>query len=69
MQAIKLFIKFFVFLLLVLSVDLQATCKVKAIAAGFDHSLGLKKNGTVWAWGFNGHGQLGNGTKHQFKHS
>jgi alpha-tubulin suppressor-like RCC1 family protein len=33
---------------------------VKAIAAGQWHSLALKSNGTVWAWGDNWFGQLGN---------
>ena len=32
------------------------------ISAGYDHSLGLAANGTVWAWGNNGNGQLGDGT-------
>jgi alpha-tubulin suppressor-like RCC1 family protein len=35
---------------------------VVAVAAGYGHSLALKSDGTVWAWGFNGHGQLGDGT-------
>ncbi|MBK7245499.1 MAG: HYR domain-containing protein [Saprospiraceae bacterium] len=26
------------------------------------HSFGLKSDGTLWAWGFNSHGQLGDGT-------
>jgi alpha-tubulin suppressor-like RCC1 family protein len=26
------------------------------------HSLALKTDGTVWAWGYNANGQLGNGT-------
>ena len=33
-----------------------------AIAAGGTHSLALKSEGTVWAWGSNQSGQLGNGT-------
>ncbi|MBI4241090.1 MAG: hypothetical protein HY613_05180, partial [Candidatus Rokubacteria bacterium] len=33
-----------------------------AIAVGEDHNLALKANGTVWAWGGNGWGQLGDGT-------
>ena len=34
----------------------------KGIAAGNDFSLALMKNGTVRSWGYNGSGQLGNGT-------
>lgn len=36
-----------------------------AIAAGYDHSLALKSDGTVWAWGGNASGQLGDGTTTQ----
>jgi alpha-tubulin suppressor-like RCC1 family protein len=35
---------------------------VKAIAVGSFHTLALKEDGTVWAWGHNAQGQLGNGT-------
>jgi alpha-tubulin suppressor-like RCC1 family protein len=35
---------------------------VVAIAAGMDHSLALKSDGTVLAWGGNSSGQLGDGT-------
>jgi len=31
-------------------------------AQGFGHSLALRSDGTVWAWGWNAYGQLGNGT-------
>lgn len=33
-----------------------------AAAAGGSHSLALRADGTVWAWGPNGNGALGNGT-------
>src|SRR5829696_1924225 len=36
---------------------------VRAVAAGSSHSLALKEDGTVWAWGSNFDGQLGDGTK------
>jgi len=35
---------------------------VVAIATGGWHSLALKSDGTVWAWGYNKYGQLGDGT-------
>jgi len=35
----------------------------KAIAAGDDHTLGLRTDGTMWAWGYNLNGQLGDGRK------
>ena len=46
------------------SSPVQATSlgsQVKALAAGYYHSLALKEDGTVWAWGYNIHGQLGLG--------
>jgi len=35
---------------------------VTALAGGLYHSLALKSDGTVWAWGYNGYGELGNAT-------
>lgn len=35
---------------------------VVAIAAGAQHVLALKNDGSVWAWGNNAYGQLGDGT-------
>jgi len=32
------------------------------IAAGVSHSVALKTDGTIWAWGWNAHGELGDGT-------
>jgi len=44
-------------------VKVSALTGIIAIAAGYDdHSLALRKDGTVWAWGLNMDGQLGNGT-------
>lgn len=37
----------------------------KAIAAGYSHSVALKDDGTVWAWGDNSKGQLGDNTNIQ----
>lgn len=34
---------------------------VAAVSAGYRHSLVLKRDGTVWAWGHNYMGELGNG--------
>jgi alpha-tubulin suppressor-like RCC1 family protein len=32
------------------------------VSAGYQHSLGLRTNGTAWAWGLNGQGRLGDNT-------
>lgn len=34
---------------------------VCAVACGGAHILAVKNDGSVWAWGFNGYGQVGNG--------
>ncbi|HYO54197.1 RCC1 domain-containing protein, partial [Archangium sp.] len=35
---------------------------VVALVTGSYHSLALRSDGTLWAWGYNGSGQLGIGT-------
>ena len=36
---------------------------IRKIEVGEQHVIALKKDGTVWAWGLNSNGQLGNNTK------
>src|SRR5581483_9098463 len=43
-------------------VVVPALTSVVAVAAGEQDSLALRSDGTVWAWGANSVGQLGNGT-------
>ncbi len=43
-------------------VEMIVASNVTAIAAGGYHSLFLKSDGSLWAMGFNGYGQLGDGT-------
>lgn len=55
------------FLLMVLSLSLFAWCEPSfgadfQVATGGSHSLALKDDGTIWAWGGNGSGELGDGT-------
>ncbi|MCL1864281.1 MAG: hypothetical protein FWF73_00520 [Spirochaetes bacterium] len=38
---------------------------VVAVSAGSDYTVAIKKGGTIWAWGYNGVGQLGDGTTTQ----
>ena len=42
--------------------QVQSLSNVAAIAAGGHHNLALKHDGSVWAWGSNSSGQLGNNT-------
>jgi len=38
------------------------TLNYGAISAGHEHSVALKPDGTLWAWGGNSYGQIGDGT-------
>ena len=40
----------------------RMSSNLASIAAGQDHSLRILRDGTVWAWGANWIGQLGDGT-------
>lgn len=44
------------------SYRLFAASKTIDIKAGMYHTIALKEDGSVWAWGKNDYGQLGNGT-------
>ena len=44
-------------------VEVSGLSDVMAIAGGKYHSMALKNDGTVWTWGYNEYGQLGDGTK------
>ncbi|NLL53444.1 MAG: hypothetical protein GX248_12180 [Peptococcaceae bacterium] len=47
-------------------VQVQGLTDVKVVAAGYGHSLALKRDGTVWAWGANNCYQLGLGDKEDY---
>ena len=42
--------------------QVSGLANVSAIAGGWSHTIALKTDGTVWAWGYNLNGQLGDGT-------
>jgi len=44
-------------------VEVSILTDVVAVTAGDSHSIALKGDGTVWAWGENWSGQLGDGTR------
>ena len=46
-------------------VQASGLSEITQIAAGNSHSLALKADGSVWAWGSNSYGQLGDGTMTQ----
>ena len=44
------------------AIQVEGLTDVVAVATSPRHSLALKRDGTVWAWGSNSEGQLGSGT-------
>ncbi|RUT37908.1 hypothetical protein EJP82_27495 [Paenibacillus anaericanus] len=36
--------------------------RFNSVSAGYNHTLAIRQDGTVWAWGSNDSGKLGNGT-------
>lgn len=44
------------------SATISADSRYTAIAAGVTHAIALKSDGSLWAWGNNDHGQLGDGS-------
>lgn len=48
-------------LFLFTAITVQAQCW-KQVAGGNEHKVGIKEDGTIWTWGSNEYGQLGDGT-------
>lgn len=44
-------------------IQVQGLTDVKMVSAGNNHSLALRNDGTVWAWGGNEYGQLGDDSR------
>jgi alpha-tubulin suppressor-like RCC1 family protein len=51
----------FLLLLVLLNTQIKAQCW-KTMSAGTSHFIAIKTDGTLWAWGLNNYGQLGDGT-------
>lgn len=55
----KTIFTYLAFLLIAMQTNAQCWSK---IASGSQHTLAIKSDGTLWAWGYNYYGQLGDGT-------
>lgn len=53
--------KKFTVLLIFFSLNIFGQCW-QTVAGGSTHSIGIKTDGTLWSWGLNNYGQLGDGT-------
>ena len=62
LRHLRLWIVLGVIALVLRPADAAAGKNAARIAGGYQHSLGLKADGTVWAWGYNNYGQLGDGS-------
>lgn len=58
----KYIVCFALFLALLPSMKAMAASDIRQVSAGNYHTLVLKMDGTVWSWGANSYGQLGDGT-------
>ena len=57
-----LFLKTISIVILLLFVEnISAQCWSSVVVGG-EHTIGIKSDGTLWGWGLNSNGQLGNGT-------
>ena len=52
-------------MLAILIAPALASAVTPQVAAGGSHTLAIKSDGTLWAWGYNVYGQLGLGNKTQ----
>jgi alpha-tubulin suppressor-like RCC1 family protein len=62
LNVIKMFLSLWIVCCLSIALPKLVNARTLPIAAGVYHTVALKANGTVWAWGRNYYGQLGNGS-------
>ncbi|MDR2409434.1 MAG: T9SS type A sorting domain-containing protein [Bacteroidales bacterium] len=55
--------------IIILSMNMLTAQNWHKVTAGSEFSLGIKEDGTLWSWGFNGDGQLGVLTEYSYEHS
>ena len=58
--------KSFLMILTLLSIKIAAQQCWQSVVAGYDHSVGIGQNGTLWTWGRNDEYQLGSNTDVSF---